>query len=275
MTSHGGDPTGVVADDEISLFRVLDFMSENWKTIVGAGVIAMALQAGNLWLLGHKYEASFMVEMAQIRGRGGVPGSYVEAPALFVERLKSPTAYSPGAIEACADEADPQPAESVARLVRSVLPRGVPNVVEIRVQRPTPTLARQCASVLFDMIRGQQKSMAEAHEAEMRATLLGLQSRLKETRAFVLDEKSASLGTSLYLMKREELISLTHEIAEMERALGRESDARLISPVFASSRPASSGRLLSLFVAALAGCLAGMTVAPIRRTLAAWRASRV
>ena len=260
----------ITHDDEISLADVLAFLLDTWKTILGVGIAGGLASGGFLVLAPAQYEAEAMIEMAQIRVSGPNGGSImspIEAPALLIERLKNPTAYTPEAIQACAAGEPLFDGESMAKLVKTSIPKNVTAVAELKVRRSTPALAEQCAKGLFDMVGRQQTALLKPQQEEMRATLAGLQTRFGENQNYVAKAEKAGLYGMVYLARRDESMYLTQQIDELQRALARDAQARLVSPVYASPQQVFPKRSLTLVLGLMGGLMLGLLFTLGRRVL--------
>jgi len=266
----------ITHDDEISLADILAFLQDTWKTIVGVGIAGGLASGGFLALTPPQYEAEAMIEMAQIRVSGPNGGSVmnpIEAPALLIERLKNPTAYTPEAIQACAAGETLFDGESMAKLVKASILKNVTLVAELKVRRSTPALAEQCAKGLFDMVSRQQAALVKPQQEEMRATLAGLQTRFGENQSYVAKAEKTGLSGMVHLTRRDESMYLIQQIDELQRALARDAQARLVSPVYASPQQVFPKRSLTLMLGLMGGLMLGLLFTLGRRVLQQQRAA--
>jgi hypothetical protein len=260
----------ITNDDEISLADILAFLQDTWKTILGVGIAGGLAGGGLLALAPAQYEAEAMIEMAQIRTSGPNGGSVmnpIEPPALLIERLKNPSAYTAEAIQACAAGEALFDGESMAKLVKASIPKNITTVAELKVRRSTPALAEQCAKGLFEMVSRQQAALLKPQQEEMRATLAGLQTRFGENQNYVAKAEKAGLYNVVYLARRDESIYLIQQIDELQRALAREAQARLVSPVYASPQQVFPKRNLTLVLGLMGGLMLGLLFTLGRRVL--------
>ena len=266
----------ITHDDEISLADVLAFLQDAWKTILGIGIAGGLASGGFLALTPAQYEAEAMIEMAQIRASGPNGGSVmspIEPPALLIERLRNPSAYTPEAIQACAAGEARFDGESMATLVKASIPKNVSSVAELKVRRSTPALAEQCAKGLFEMVSRQQAALLKPQQEEMRATLAGLQTRFGENQSYVAKAEKTGLSGMVYLTRRDESMYLIQQINELQRALVREAQARLVSPVYASPQQVFPKRSLTLMLGLMGGVVLGLLFTLGRRVLQQQRAA--
>ncbi len=260
----------ITQDDEISLADILAFVQESWTTLAGVGVAGLVAAGGFLAVVPAKYEAEVMIEMALIRGsgpNGTVAMNPIEPAPLLIERLKNPSTYTPEAIQACAGGEGQMSSAGMASLVKASIPRNVSNVVEIKVRRATPALAQQCAQGLFEMIRAQQAALVKPHQEEMRGTLAGLVTRFSENQNYVLKAEKAGLYNVMYLARRDETMYLIQQIDELQRALARDPQTRLVSPTYAAPDAVWPKTALTLVLGAVGGLMAGLLFTLGRRLL--------
>ncbi len=263
--------------DDISLTDILAFLQEAWKTIAGVGVAGGLSAAGFLAIAPAQYEAEALIEMAQIRSsgpNGTVILNSIEPPALLMERLKNASTYTSESIRACAPGGGVRfDGESMAGLVKTSIPKNVTHVAELKIRRATPALAEQCAKGLFEMIRLQQAELVKPQQDEMRATLAGLQTRFGENQNYVLKAEKAGLYGMVYLARRDESMYLIQQIDELQRALVRDAQARLVAPIFASPTAVWPKPALTLVLGAMGGLMLGLMFALGRRVLRQQRAA--
>lgn len=266
----------ITNDDEISLADILGFLQDNWTTIAGVGLAGLLAAGGFLAVAPAKYEAQVMVEMAQIRA-GGPNGTSamnpIEPPQLLIERLKNPNTYTAQAVQACAGGDAQMSGATMAGLVKASIPRNVNHVVEIKVRRATPALAQQCAQGLFEMIQRQQADLVKPQQEEMRRTLAGLVTRFSENQNYVLKAEKAGLYNVMYLARRDETMYLIQQIDDLQRALARDAQARLVSPVYATPYAVWPKTALTLALGVMGGLMAGLLFALGRRVLRQQRAA--
>jgi uncharacterized protein involved in exopolysaccharide biosynthesis len=88
-----------VADDEISLLDIYEFLKDGWATIAATTVLCGAIGVGIAFVIPEKFLASASIQSARVLGND------VESIALLVEKMRSPTYYSQQSFIAC-DVAD-------------------------------------------------------------------------------------------------------------------------------------------------------------------------
>lgn len=253
-------------EDEINLFDIFSVIKDKWKTILGVGFAGVIVSGGFLIVVPPQYEAYALVEMAQVRttntsNNADVPPSIsIETPAMLVERLKSPSTYTSEVIKTCGLVGQLDSPEGMAEMAKTALTKNLISVVSINVRRGSPDQAKQCVEAVFEMIRSQQADLVKPYQAEWKTTLTKLQSRLRENDAFVAKAEKVGLYQTIYLAKRDESTQLKQQIDELERALSRNIQTRLVSPIYASSNPVFPKRTLALALGAMVGLMVGLLV---------------
>lgn len=263
------------AKDEISLSEIFRFLENNWKLIAGIGFVGVLVSGGFLAVSSSQFEATALVEMAQVPA-GNPSGNSnitlmnnVEAPALLIERLKSPSSYTPRAIKACGLDGSGISAESMTRIVKTTLPKNLNSIVQITVRRDSPELAKQCVEAVFAMIREQQAELGKPYFDELKSAMIGLQSRLRENQDYVAKTERAGLYQTMYLARRDESIVLAQQIGELQRTLSRNVETRLVSPIYASPNKVYPRRALTLALGTIVGLVLGLVLAIGRTALKA------
>lgn len=274
--TNAGRGSREVADEEISIFEVVDFLRASWKIIFGAGVVGVMAVAGYWASTPPQFEAKIQVEMAQVRNDNSnninALGVSVESPYLLAERLAQPSTYTPDAIRSCGVQDGGASSEAMANLVKVNIPNNLTTVAEIVVRRDKPESAARCATAVFEMMRAQQAALIEHYLDEGRKTLAILQSRLKENQDFIIKTDKAGMYQAVYFARRDQMLYLMDQISTLERTLSQTADTRLIAPVYASSSPVSPKKGFSLLAGgALAGMVLGMFLAAARKLLARGR----
>lgn len=85
--------------------------------------------------------------------------------------------------------------------------------------------------------------------------------------------EKAGLYNVMYLARRDETMYLIQQIDELQRALARDAQARLVSPVYATPDPVWPKSALALALGAMGGLMAGLLFALGRRVLRQQRAA--
>lgn len=257
-------------EDEISLFEISKFLGDNWKLILGIGLAGVVASGGFLAVASSQYAATALVEMAQVPNSNITQTTSIEVPALLVERLKSPSTYTPEAIRTCGLDGVAASVEAMTRIVETTLPKNLGSIAQITVRRDSPELAKQCVGAVFEMVRGQQMELGKPYYDELKTILIGLQSRLRENQDYVAKAEKAGLYQTMYMARRDESIYLTQQINELQRTLSRNTQTRLVSPIYASPNKVYPKRALTLVLGTMAGLMLGLLLAIGRTMLKKW-----
>lgn len=262
-TSSAGGAQQFTRDD------VARFISSAWKFVLAGGIAGGLLVAAYTAFTPYKYGATAVVKMAQVpmlAPAGGYIRENVETPTFLVEKLKTPSLYTPEVMAACATQAEPFPGEALVDRL-SFTARNPDNVVSVAVRADSATIAKACATAVVGIIRDLQA-------AESKLTLDSLHRALKVTQARMADgraslaalEKGGPQQQIAYLALRDELAYLGKRMDEITTALDLQTDARLAAPIHAPPDAVFPRRPEQLLVIGIiAGMLAGFLLASVRR----------
>lgn len=253
-------------DDEIRLGDIVEFLMQGWKVIASGVVLGAAVAFGVAFLTQPKYEASMLVEMEQVTTSDGRSSS-VELPALVIERLRQPSAYSKDIAAKCGLQDNPYAQETLASIISAKAPRSLTTVVDFSVRRSTQEVAKSCAEGLFEMIRVQQEKLAQPFEEDLQRNLGNLRKRLQDTKDFMTRMESTGLYQTVYLSKRDDLVNLSMKIDMLESALLKTHHTQLVAPVYVSSRPVEPRKSLFLVIGVAIGAIIGLMAEWARKAI--------
>jgi LPS O-antigen subunit length determinant protein (WzzB/FepE family) len=97
-----------VADDEISLLDIYEFLKDGWLTIAATTVLGGAIGVGTAFVLPEKFLASATIQPTRALGND------VESIAVLAEKMRSPTYYSQQSFSACDVADSTNPAQTLA-----------------------------------------------------------------------------------------------------------------------------------------------------------------
>ena len=151
----------VVENDEISLVDVYEFFKDGWKALVAFSVTGLIIGLITALVLPEKYQASALIDSASVAKKStesvSVAANSVEPVSVLAEKMKSPTYYSIGTIEACQ-------LDGFANAPRMLVDRLKPSVakaspyVSVSYKAASPAEATKCLDhVLKDVIQNQEK----------------------------------------------------------------------------------------------------------------------
>ena len=102
-----------VADDEISLLDIYEFLKDGWITIAATTVLGGAIGVGTALSLPEKFLASATIQPTRVLGED------VEKIAVLAEKMRSPTYYSQQSFTACDVADSTNPAQTLATALKS------------------------------------------------------------------------------------------------------------------------------------------------------------
>ena len=98
----------IIADDEISLMDIYDFLVDGWVTIAATTVLAGATGVGAAFVIPEKFLATATIQPTRVLGND------VESVAVLAEKMRSPTYYSQQSFIACDVADSTNPAQTLA-----------------------------------------------------------------------------------------------------------------------------------------------------------------
>jgi len=261
--------------DEISLIDILSFLKGAYKTILVFSVLGIAIAIAYLLITPNRFEAVAQIQMAQTSGANNNNnnnnnnnlnslGVNIEEPALLIARLGSPTSFNEGAIVACGQQAQSNPALATAQTIKLTPIKGISNVVELKTAGPTPQAASICAQAIFELIKTSQAQILapSLEEAQMRAA----EDKVRVAKAQDLVSKADKSGAAMsaaYLSTRDEIKYLLDEITALQNMVSSTQSraTRLVSPIYASDNPVAPKKRIALLSGLLGGLFLGLLIA--------------
>lgn len=263
-------------DRDLSLAEIVDFLRDYWRGILSATLLGLGLAVAYVYFAPRFYEATFQVEMARTKGiqsvrlgengGAGLRGTPVEDGQLLVERLRMPSTYPSSMPKVCGTEQFELPHLALAERIDAKVVNGVTSVVEIAVRARDSEIAKRCAQAVFNMIQSQQNELFKPLLESVREDIQLMQVRFKNNQELLSEMDKSSVQSAVYLAKRDESLWLMDQIAALERSLRHVAEARLVSPIYVSSEPASPRTSMVLLVGLLAGAMVGTIIAFFARS---------
>lgn len=267
-----------IADDEISLKDIVNFLVQFWKSILAAGMVGVIAATAFVMVTPSQYEAIAQIQMAQISINNNTNplGSNVELPSLLIARHQVPSTYREDEIKACGLEGKKMPQESLSKLAKFTPVKGVDSIVELKIILESKEGALACVQALFENVKESQSLIIKPYIEEAKSLLTKYQVRLQETQALIAKaDKSDSALSAAYLANRDEVKFLTDESIRLN-ALITSGDARqtkLVAPIYVSDLPVFPKKSVSLVVGLLAGLFVGLLLVLLRRAWNNYKAS--
>ena len=279
QSSHPQDPQRLDpqrpdpnAESEISLLDILEFLKKAWKTIAIFVVFGLVGAVTYLVLAPPMYEATAQIRMAQISqvNPANPFGTNVEEPTSLIARMQFPTNYTEQVIGSCGYQDKPQAALALSKAAKLAIPKGVANTVELKILAPSQELAASCAQAIFVQIAQMQEQFSRVFVEEARLKLAADNERIEAARRLIARaDQSGSAMSAAYLSARDEL---TYFLTDRERMLDlinsvKSRGTRLDSPIYASDKPVSPKKAISLAAGLLGGLFLGLLIALGRKVL--------
>ena len=265
-------------ESEISLIDILRFLRGAYKTILIFGAIGVAASIAYLAITPKKYEAVVQIAMAQIGAANNNKnnninplGINIEEPSLLIARMSSPTSFTPQVIAACGLQDQANSALMLSKLTRLAIPKGVPNVVELKTFGLSPQAAEQCNFAIFELIKTTQSLILAPFIPEAKVKLDDDIERLAKAKDLLVKaDKSGSAMGAVYLSTRDEIRYLLDEITALKNVVTSNQNraTRLVSPIYVSDIPASPKKQNILAAGLFGGLFLGLLVAIGRRMIA-------
>lgn len=256
---------------EISIIDILRFLKGAYKAILIAGLGGLIIAGVYIYSAQRQYEAVAQISVAQIAVPSNAPshnfsnlnplGASVEDPALLIARLSAPTSFTPQVLSSCAPQDKGHAPSSIAKFVKLSIPKGTPNIVELKVYRATPELAKNCAQAIFEFIQVTQAEISSPYIDEAKNRLMEDKIRLQAARDHIANTDKFRLDMSAtYLSTKDEIRFLLDEIASLANIVSTNKSraTRLIAPIYVSEVPISPNKSQILAVGLIGGMLLGL-----------------
>lgn len=258
-----------MADDELSLHDILRFLKGAYKTTAIAGASGLIISATYLAVGPKRYEAVAQISMAQISAVSNTNmnasfnpmGVNIEEPSLLISRLSSPTSYTPQVLTSCGINDGAFSGIVLSKSIKLTLPKGVPNVVELKAFGQSPEAASICAQAIFDLIKDSQAQIAAPYIAHAKNKLDDDVERLSKAKDVVAKaDRSGSAVGAAYLSTRDEIRFLLDEITILKSVVtsNQSRATRLIAPIYASDIPVAPKNQVALAIGLFGGLFLGL-----------------
>jgi LPS O-antigen subunit length determinant protein (WzzB/FepE family) len=265
-----------INDTEISLINILIFLKRSYKLIALIGLLGVATSFGYLLITPKKYQASAQIQMAQIvvannsSSNVNPLGINIEEPSLLIARLSSPTSYSAEVIEACGLGSEKNAQFILSKSVKLILPKGVPNIVDMRIIGTSSKNTVVCAQAVFSLIKATQAQIVKPYIEVANAKLLDNQERIAKLKDLVARaDKAGSAMDVAYLSMRDEIRFLLDEINTLTNVVSSSENmaTRLVAPIYGSDDPITPKNGAVLLAGLFGGLFLGLLIAFGRRLI--------
>jgi capsular polysaccharide biosynthesis protein len=262
-------PQDQINDSEISLLDILVFLRRSYKLIAFIGILGVAVSFSYLLITPKQYQASAQIQMAQISAANNNNninplGVNIEEPALLIVRLSSPTSYTAEITKACGIDSAKDAQAILSKSVKLTIPKGVGNVVDLKIIGTSPEASINCAQAVFNLIKTTQALIIKPYIEEAKAKLLDNQERLTKAQDLVMKaDKSGSAMGAAYLSTRDEIRFLLDESATLRNIVASNDSraTRLVAPIYVSNDPITPKKRNVLLGGLFSGLFLGLLIA--------------
>lgn len=143
-----------VADDEISLLDIYEFLKDGWMTIAATTVLGGAIGVGTALVLPEKFLASAKIQPTRVLG------SDVESIAVLAEKMRSPTYYSQQSFIACDVADSTNPAQTLATALNPNITKNS-GFVSVSFKSTNINTSIACLNAVLDDVRNAQAVLKE------------------------------------------------------------------------------------------------------------------
>lgn len=261
----------IQCENTISVQYIVDFIADAWKIVLIATSFGLFAAIAYLMFAPKTFEAIAQVKMAQISNSNPANpfGVVVEEPSTLIARMRMPTNYKDNTVKACGLQDDDNAAESLAKGIVFLLPKGLSNAIEFKVRASSPEGAYDCANAVVEQIVKMQSEYAKPLLEEAKTKLVQDNERIESSKRLIAVSKSG-LSSATYLSARDEI---AYYLADREKMLdlinsiqGR--GARLISPIYVPAKAVFPDKKISLMVGLCVGFFLGLFFAWARQSWA-------
>jgi len=261
-----------VADDEISLLDIYEFLKDGWATIAATTVLGGAIGVGAAFVIPEKFLASATIQPARVLGND------VESIAVLGEKMRSPTYYSPQTALAC----DVKEATSLASALNPNVGRNSA-FVSVSFKSTNINTSVACLNAVLDDVKLNQNDIAQRQIALAQSTLNNEKEKLKLAETFVaalsdktmtFDFKDTQFSASQLLLatlqsKQSEITNLKNSIQRTELLLTepQTKTASFTTPIYSPPHKVEPKRSLIAVISVLAGGFVGLMLLVLRRVI--------
>lgn len=272
-------------DPEISLLDILLFLKRAYKTIAVTTVFGLIVASMFLLLIPNQYEALANIAM----GKVAPGGANIEEPQALINRMSLPTSLDSTTLQACdlqvvgeaSNSANPQAptAKQLTKVIKLAIPKGVANIVELKVIRPSVEAAKVCANSVFETIARSQAQIIEPIAQQTKAAngvrLAKVETRLAQDKSLLAKSgESKGAVTQTYFALLSEIRNLEDEREKLLATIDTSAvqTAILQSPVYVAEQPIYPKKAVSLLAGLFGGLFLGVLIALTRQTLPKFKA---
>lgn len=265
-----------IADDEMSLLYIYEFLKDGWKTIAATIVLGGAIGVGTAFVLPEKFLASATVQPARVLDED------VEKVSVLAEKMRSPTYYSHQTFIACDVADSTNPAQTLAKALNPNVARNSA-FVSVSFKSTNINTSVACLNAMLDDVKLNQNNIVQRQITLATATLNQEKEQLKLAEAFVaklsdkaltFDFKDTQFSASQLLLatlqsKQNEITNLRSSIQRIELLLSEPltKSASFTTPIYSPSQKVEPKRSLIAVISVLAGGFIGLMFLVLRRAI--------
>jgi LPS O-antigen subunit length determinant protein (WzzB/FepE family) len=265
-----------VADDEISLLDIYEFLKDGWLTIAATTVLGGAIGVGTAFVLPEKFLASATIQPTRVLGND------VESIAVLAEKMRSPTYYSQQSFTACDVADSTNPAQTLATALNPNVARNSA-FVSVSFKSTNINTSIACLNAVLADVKQNQNESAERQIALATATINKEKEQLKiaedfvssvsqKTLTFNFKDTQFSASQLLFGMlqsKQNEITNLKSSIQRTELLLSepQTKSASFTTPIYSPSQKVEPKRSLIAVISVLAGGFIGLMLLVLRRAV--------
>lgn len=253
--------------DEISIYDILDFFVEGWKTILVAVVAALALASAFLVITPKRYEATAIIEM------GRIANITLEAPAILLEKIKLLNYFNKETKLACGANDQNFLSFNVASVIIATINKSAP-LINLSYKTSNPDAATSCLSAVIADIQKSQETFFDASLKPKQIYLQLLNSRLSKIESdkekinekamkFDISDSKFSASALLYstLLTQDNLKrAIQKEVLELENNLSPPltQPTTIVADIYTPSSPVEPKKTIILAASIAAGLFLGI-----------------
>ena len=265
-----------VADDEISLLDIYEFLKDGWLTIAATTVLGGAIGVGTAFVLPEKFLASATIQPTRVLGND------VESIAVLAEKMRFPTYYSQQSFTACDVADSTNPAQTLATALKPNVARNS-TFVSVSFKSTNINTSIACLNAVLADVKQNQNESAERQIALATATINKEKEQLKiaedfvssvsqKTLTFNFKDTQFSASQLLFGMlhsKQNEITNLKSSIQRTELLLSepQTKSASFTTPIYSPSQKVEPKRSLIAVISVLAGGFIGLMLLVLRRAV--------
>lgn len=265
-----------VADEEISLLDIYEFLKDGWATIAATAVLVGAIGVGIAFVIPEKFLAAASIQSARVLGND------VESIAVLVEKMQSPTYYSQQTFTAC-DIADKvNPPKYLADELKPIILKNS-SFVSLSFKSTNINTSIVCLNAVLSDVKLNQNDIANRQITLANSTLNNEKEKLKLAEEFVaalpnktitFNFKDAQFSASQLLLatlqpKQIEIANLKSSILRTELLMTepQTKPASFTTPIYSSPHKVEPKRSLIAIISVLAGVFIGLMLLVLKRAV--------